>query len=185
MDHDTLLMPPSALTLYPVPPSCAPVLSPFSNIPPDDILTPQGSVTLLFSILPHITSQVSRVLDLIACPQTQQWWDGSRDIWSWAGVTPHHLGGEVIGPGTNPNINYHFYSILPPWCMISRQGTTFLTTLAGKPSLDQVDTLSPISTDSSPSSTLKYHWYRQGVTSGGVLSLNCDEAISDNKESDK
>ena len=37
------------------------------------------------------------------------------------------------GPGTNPNINYHFYSILPPWCMVSRQGSAFQQNPPGNP----------------------------------------------------
>ena len=37
------------------------------------------------------------------------------------------------GPGTNPNINYHFYSILPPWCMVSRQGLAFQQNPPGNP----------------------------------------------------
>ena len=97
---------------------------------------------LCFTLIVKWSEQFQESLIWSACPQTQyisprlgQGMMPASAVMGWIKGYLILSGGHTSspGPGTNPNINYHFYSILPPWCMVSRQGLAFQQNPPGNP----------------------------------------------------
>ena len=176
MDHDTCAHAPISLDSFPRP-ALLPLLQISLNTSYDILaISLHCNNLLLFCI---VKSQVSGsgawVLDLPSNPVYigRQWWDGSG-IFD-PGQGSHFIITLLAVAGTNPNINYHFYSILSLWCMISRQGSAFRS---GNPrSIKSITRLQLALIQPQVSS----------VNDRGrdICVLSWDAVISDNKQSDK